>query len=60
MDSISLAIIFLQSHSAHILGFLFAVSELLAYIPSVKGNGIFQVIHELLKERMQSKVKEDV
>lgn len=60
MDSISLAVIFLQDHSAHILGFLFAVSELLAYIPSVKGNGVFQVVHELLKERLRSKVQEDV
>ncbi len=39
---------FLQSNSAIILGALLGLSEVLALIPSVKANSIFQLIYNFL------------
>ena len=38
------------AHKTEILVFLLAVSELLAVIPAVKANSIFQVVVGLLKK----------
>lgn len=40
------------AHKAEILAFLFASSELLALIPSVKANSIFQLAVGLIKKVM--------
>ena len=39
----------LLSHKAEIFGGLFFISEALAFIPSIKSNGIFQAIFNFLK-----------
>lgn len=44
---------FLNAHSTEIFALLFSVSEILAYIPSVKGSGIFQVVHLYLASRIR-------
>ena len=38
------------AHKAEILGFLFALSEVLSLIPSVKANGVFQMVFTALKK----------
>jgi hypothetical protein len=38
------------SHKVEILGFLFALSELLSLIPSVKSNGVIQMLFGLVKK----------
>lgn len=43
-------IAWVQAHSAIILGILFAVSEGLALIPSVKANSVFQLIFSWLQK----------
>lgn len=35
-----------------ILGFLFALSEVLALVPSVKANSVFQVIVSIVKKAL--------
>ncbi len=40
---------FLQAHSAVLLGALLAISEVLALIPSVRSNGIFDAIYKGLQ-----------
>jgi hypothetical protein len=40
----------LMSYKVIILGFLFSLSELLALIPSVKSNSVFQMIYNYLKK----------
>lgn len=47
MDTI---IQFVTDNQVVIIGFLFALSEVLALIPSVKANSVFQLIVELLKK----------
>lgn len=37
-------------HKVEILGFLFATSEALAFIPQVKANGVFQFFFGLVKK----------
>lgn len=52
---------FLIDNKVVVLGFLFALSEVLALIPSVKANSIFQVIFDLLgKAKGAATKKEDV
>lgn len=41
---------FISSHSVVLLGFLFALSEVLALIPSIKSNSVFQLVVGLLKK----------
>lgn len=43
---------FLSSHAAESFAVLFALSELMAYIPSVKANGLFQLVHFWLRSKM--------
>ena len=38
------------SHKVEILGFLWALSEVLALVPSVKSNSVFQLVVQLLKK----------
>lgn len=38
------------SHKAEFMGLLLAISEILALIPSVKSNSIFQLVLNLLKK----------
>lgn len=38
------------AHKAEVLGFLWALSELLSLVPSVKANGVFQLAVGLLKK----------
>lgn len=40
---------FFFEHQVAILGFLFALSEVLALIPSIKANSVFQLFVNLLK-----------
>ena len=47
-------IVFIQAHAAQILGALFAISEALAYIPSIKSNSVFQLIQNGLKKILDS------
>lgn len=42
---------FLAQNSAIIFGFLFALSEIIGLIPSVKASGVFQAIYNFLKDR---------
>lgn len=46
---------FIMANSAIILGILFGISELLASIPSVKANGIFQLVFNVLKAKAEKK-----
>ena len=41
---------FIIAHKAEILGVLWGLSEALSFIPSVKANGIFQVIFNSIKK----------
>jgi hypothetical protein len=41
---------FIIAHKAEILGVLWGLSEALSFIPSVKANGVFQMIFEALKK----------
>lgn len=43
------ALSFVQNNSVIILGALLAVSEVLALIPSIKSNSIFEMLVNLLK-----------
>lgn len=45
----------IQSNMALILGALFAVSEVLALIPSIKANSVFGAIFNLLSSLVSSK-----
>lgn len=45
-------IAFIIANKAVILGFLFALSELLALIPSIKANSIFEGIVGLIKKAL--------
>lgn len=38
------------SHKLEIIAFLFAASELLALIPSIKSNSVFTLAYNLLKK----------
>lgn len=38
------------SHKSEILGLLLAISEVLSLIPSVKSNGVFQLIVNTIKK----------
>jgi len=49
MDAMS----FLSSHAAEVFAILFACSELIAYIPSVQANGLFQLVHFWLQTRLK-------
>lgn len=40
---------FIAANKLTILGVLFGISELLSFIPSVKANGVFQLIFNALK-----------
>jgi len=40
---------FVQDNSVVILGALLAASEVLALVPSIKSNGIFQLVVNMLK-----------
>jgi hypothetical protein len=40
------------SNKVVILGFLFALSEVLALIPSIKSNSVFQLVVNVLKKVM--------
>jgi hypothetical protein len=44
-------LLFLQVHSAEVFALLFALSELLANIPSVAHNSVFQLIFSFLKAK---------
>jgi hypothetical protein len=46
---------FITDNSAVILAVLFGVSELLANIPAVKANSVFQLIFGWLKSKQQPK-----
>lgn len=46
---------FVNDHSAIIIGILLGISELLASIPSVKANSIFQFVVGLLKKKEEEK-----
>ncbi len=50
---------FIVSHWAVIATALFAVSEILAFIPGVKSNGIFQMIQNLLKKSIPDADKKE-
>lgn len=39
---------FIMANKAIILGFLFALSEVLALIPGIKANSVFQAIFNML------------
>lgn len=43
-----------------ILGILFGISELLSLVPSIKANGIFQLIYRFLKFLVPSSKKKEV
>ena len=43
---------FILAHKVVILGFLFATSEVLALIPSVKSNSVFQLIVNAIKKAL--------
>jgi len=47
-----------QGTIAMILGALWAVSELLAFIPAIKANSIFQMIRDLLKTLRKKKIED--
>ena len=49
MDSI-VAFLSDPTNQAVILGFLFALSEVLSLIPSIKSNGVFQAIFNLIQK----------
>lgn len=42
---------FLQSHSAESFAVLFALSELLSFLPNVKANGLFQLVQFWIQSR---------
>ena len=42
---------FVWNNGVYVLGILFAVSELLAQIPSIKSNSIFQLLFGWLKTK---------
>lgn len=44
------AIQFAVEHKAVILGFLFAASEALALVPSIKSSSVFQLVFNLVKK----------
>lgn len=48
---------FIIDNKVIILGFLFALSEILALIPSVKANSIFQLILGLLQKAQPQAVE---
>lgn len=45
-------IAFLVANKAVILGFLFALSEVIGLIPSVKSSGVFEAIYNFLKGQL--------
>lgn len=49
-------IAFFQANAALILGALLALSEVLALIPGVKANSVFQMIYNFLKSLAAPKV----
>lgn len=46
---------FILAHKVEILGFLLALSELLALIPSIKANSVFQLLVNLIKKFLGKK-----
>ena len=44
--------VFLAANKVVILGFLFALSEVLALVPSIKANSVFGVIVGIIKKAM--------
>ena len=46
-DLVDMIVQFAQGHSTLVLT-LFGLSELLAYIPNIKGNSVFQTLGEIL------------
>lgn len=40
----------IMQHQVELLAFLFALSELLALIPNIKSNSVFQLIYNGLKK----------
>lgn len=42
---------FVQAHPGEIFGLLFAISELMALIPGVESNGIFQLVYNFVKSK---------
>lgn len=50
----STAITFVVENKAVIIGALFAVSELLSLVPSVKANGIFQAVYNFLSRQRKA------
>jgi hypothetical protein len=44
-------LLFLKVHSSEVFALLFALSELLANIPSVASNSVFQLIFSFLKAK---------
>lgn len=47
---------FIIENKALILGALFAISEVLALIPSIKSSGVFDLIYRALKSFIEPKV----
>lgn len=48
---------FIQENGAVLLGAAFALSELLALIPSVKANSLFQLVSNWLKKKKNEEPK---
>ena len=44
---------FIIDHKEIILGILFGISELLSFVPSIKANGVFQFIFDLLNKAIK-------
>lgn len=48
---------YIIAHKAEILGALFALSEILALIPSVKASSVFQLIVNMIKKALGKPVE---
>lgn len=44
---------FILAHKAEILGGLWGLSEILSLVPSIKANGIFQLIKQSVDKAME-------
>lgn len=51
MDQIMGIVSWISSHQAVLYGALFAVSEVLALVPGVSGNGVFDAVFKFLKAK---------
>lgn len=51
MDQVMTLVAYVQAHQGMIFGILFGLSEILALVPGVQANSVFQAIFNFLKSK---------